>query len=112
MDYYVWRVDKDRWVNDHGGRAMPLSYQDAQALLQRCRNLATCREDAYYVGATYEIRIINPDGTPGTTLSDEVERSLPQQTVVAAVNDCVCRTCRNDRCSKSEKTCWKCGGAL
>jgi hypothetical protein len=29
-----------------------------------------------------------------------------------AVNDHVCPTCKNNRCSKSEKTCWKCGGKL
>ncbi len=32
--------------------------------------------------------------------------------VVATVNDFTCPTCRNDRCSRSEKSCWKCGGAL
>lgn len=29
-----------------------------------------------------------------------------------AVNDHTCPSCKNDRCSKSEKTCWKCGGVL
>lgn len=29
-----------------------------------------------------------------------------------AVNDHVCPCCRNERVSKSEKTCWKCGGNL
>jgi hypothetical protein len=29
-----------------------------------------------------------------------------------AVNDHTCPTCGNNRCSKSEKTCWRCGGVL
>lgn len=31
---------------------------------------------------------------------------------VVAINDHVCPTCKNDRCSRSEKNCWKCGGVL
>lgn len=29
-----------------------------------------------------------------------------------AVNDHVCPTCKNTRCSKTEKTCWRCGNNL
>lgn len=29
-----------------------------------------------------------------------------------AINDFICKTCKNDRCSQSEKTCWKCGNLL
>lgn len=29
-----------------------------------------------------------------------------------AVNNHICPSCKNDRCSKSEKSCWKCGGVL
>ena len=28
------------------------------------------------------------------------------------INDYVCPTCRNDKCSKSEKICWCCGNKL
>lgn len=30
----------------------------------------------------------------------------------AAVNDHTCPTCKNTRCSRAEKTCWRCGGNL
>src|SRR5271165_2392511 len=30
----------------------------------------------------------------------------------AAKNDHVCPSCKNDRCSKTEKSCWKCGAVL
>jgi len=30
----------------------------------------------------------------------------------SAINDHVCPGCKNDRCSKSERICWKCGGSL
>ena|SRR6266446_1680116 len=40
------------------------------------------------------------------TISDPVSVTSP------LVNDHTCPTCKNDRCSKSEKSCWKCGGLL
>jgi hypothetical protein len=30
----------------------------------------------------------------------------------SAINDHVCPSCQNKRCSKSEKTCWRCGNPL
>lgn len=33
------------------------------------------------------------------------------QTTVA-VNNHTCPHCKNDRCSKTEKSCWRCGGKL
>jgi hypothetical protein len=30
----------------------------------------------------------------------------------AVINDHICPTCSNNRCSKSEKTCWRCGNKL
>lgn len=30
----------------------------------------------------------------------------------AAINDHVCPTCKNNRCSKTEKKCWLCGNPL
>lgn len=32
--------------------------------------------------------------------------------VSSTVNDHVCSHCKNERCSKSEKNCWRCGGPL
>lgn len=31
---------------------------------------------------------------------------------IKAINDYTCPTCKNDRCSKSEVTCWLCGNKL
>ncbi len=28
------------------------------------------------------------------------------------VNDFICPSCKNDRCSRSEKICWRCGNSL
>lgn len=28
------------------------------------------------------------------------------------INDHICPSCKNDKCSKTEVTCWKCGGKL
>jgi hypothetical protein len=32
--------------------------------------------------------------------------------VSKAVNDYTCPTCKNDKCSRNEKTCWRCGNKL
>jgi len=37
---------------------------------------------------------------------------LTGTTSSTAINNHTCPTCQNDRCNKSEKTCWRCGGKL
>lgn len=48
------------------------------------------------------------------TFTAELNRPIhgQQATVAVAVNDHVCPGCKNDRVSKSEKSCWKCGCSL
>jgi hypothetical protein len=65
----------------------------------------------------YGVRIIYaPDGTwKFADPSEATPASTCHQVkdkVGAPINDHVCPTCRNDRCSKTEKSCWKCGGKL
>jgi hypothetical protein len=49
----------------------------------------------------------------GTEISySKPETFVLPNAVLAAVNDHICPSCRNDRCSKSEKSCWKCGNSL
>lgn len=36
----------------------------------------------------------------------------PIQANSMPVNDHICPTCKNDRCSKTEKSCWRCGNSL
>lgn len=45
---------------------------------------------------------------------DEVKAEIiiAKSNNLAVVNDYICPTCKNNRCSKSEKTCWKCGNPL
>ncbi len=44
-------------------------------------------------------------------LESEISTS-PNVNLSVAVNDYVCPTCKNDRCSKREKICWRCGHNL
>jgi hypothetical protein len=37
---------------------------------------------------------------------------IPVVSSSIAVNDHTCPTCKNDHCSKTEKSCWKCGSNL
>ena len=45
-----------------------------------------------------------------TLVSDDVV--VKSTNSIVAVNDYTCPHCKNDRCSRSERTCWKCGGVL
>ena len=49
--------------------------------------------------------------------TDLIGNNLPVElqepsNVFTAINDHICRHCGNNRVSKSEKSCWKCGGSL
>ena len=51
----------------------------------------------------------------GSRLSNIPTGTLPPPMpaiVSVAINDHTCPGCGNNRCSKSERTCWKCGGKL
>jgi hypothetical protein len=64
---------------------------------------------------------IGADGSEAWYLND---KQLTHEEWLAAVssyvsipssvptNDYTCPTCKNDRCSKTEKSCWKCGSKL
>lgn len=52
---------------------------------------------------------VNPDNF--IILGDNIPVVQSTDSTVA-VNDYICPTCRNNRCSRSEKTCWKCGNQL
>lgn len=60
-------------------------------------------------GTEYIFGYLNEDGSPSgwdIFFLESIEEYEP------AVNDYVCPTCANDRCSKSEIKCWKCGNLL
>jgi hypothetical protein len=52
---------------------------------------------------------IGPDHTLGP---HAIQHAIHVADEVQAVNDHTCPTCKNDRCSKTEKSCWKCGSNL
>ena len=97
MKYGVWHKTQHRWCNSSSYESDGYdTEQQAHDFIKR-RGLTTW----------FDVRLISPDGNP----SDMVEVATTSTSTVA-VNDYVCPTCKNDRCSKSEKTCWKCGGTL
>jgi hypothetical protein len=59
-----------------------------------------------------------PDGTwefvhrPLINYPNMISGASSSNKIGPPINDHVCPTCKNDRCSKSEKSCWKCGGKL
>ncbi len=60
-------------------------------------------------------RPLAPKTVPFLTAEQLVSITAMQAASVAksdAVNDHTCPSCHNTKCSKTETTCWKCGGAL
>jgi hypothetical protein len=51
----------------------------------------------------------NAVGAGSLSISDP---QTPTTVVSTPVNNYVCKTCGNNRCSKNEKSCWKCGNIL
>lgn len=41
-----------------------------------------------------------------------VQTNIINMTANQIINDYICPTCKNNRCSKSEKLCWRCGEKL
>lgn len=61
---------------------------------------------------TGSYQMINPNRTFGYTLDDAVSKNDGASSTQPAVNDRTCPSCGNDRCSTTEKSCWKCGNQL
>ena len=120
MNYSVWYIDKDRWTTD------PLLgvFQDER------KPFLLSFEDSYnwWQDKTrpefFEVREVLADGFSSRKLEaielhEEIHKVFAKKKGVpihgfagAAINDHVCPTCQNDKCSKSEKVCWKCGNPL
>lgn len=43
---------------------------------------------------------------------DDIRKCMDKLQSMPAINDHICPCCGNDRVSKSERSCWKCGGSL
>lgn len=60
---------------------------------------------------TWEPRMGISDGPVWNSRGSSSDDTLSLPTT-AAVNDHTCPSCGNNRCSKAEVKCWKCGGVL
>lgn len=101
--YNIWYLPKNRWTNVNGqntNKPTLFSYEEASAYAR------------LHFGTIYssdiEIRQVLEDYSPGP-IGPIVKDSSTSNTIK---NDWVCPTCKNDRCSKLEKICWKCGNNL
>lgn len=115
--YYVWCNPNKCWTENSPGDIVPhgRTWQVTRGLdpkADQCLTLSQARDWCEKLTKQY-----------GANYSYEVKDVYTKQIVLfhkfsdlgankAAVNDHVCPTCRNDRCSKIEKTCWKCGSPL
>ena len=69
-----------------------------------CYEVANFLEEQIKAGSL--IRTKGPRG--GISFPQDKVETIP----APAINNHICPCCKNDRVSKSERTCWKCGGAL
>lgn len=67
------------------------------------RTLGNSVEDKALLLASYDA--VNMKYVPKFAANNSVNKPV----VAKAINDYVCPACSNDKCSKTEKSCWKCG---
>lgn len=92
--YNVWFLDENRWTNyddQDVNNPKPLSYEKAKKLASQLNGSS----------AQFEVRLLATK-----------QVSVSKTDTLVAVNDHTCKWCNNNRCSKTEKSCWKCGGKL
>lgn len=110
--YNVWNRHARRWTNasghpgycngsDNPHNPKPLTLENAKKFLSALGSNAL---------GEYEVRAIDSnDGISSIELKDLKPVHDPK---APAINDHVCPHCQNDRVSKSEPSCWRCGGKL
>ncbi len=103
--YSVWRINSKRWTNSFNGARG--QYQDPTNPFQLTK--AEAEEWASRLNSSlsfidYEVRPLDPKFTVSVSFSNAASN-----TIGPAINDYTCPGCKNDKCSRSEKSCWKCG---
>ncbi len=103
--YSVWRIYSKRWTNAYNHKlnqaqdpATPFQLTKAEA--EEWANELNIKTG----GGDYEVRPLDPKFTVSVSFSNTATN-----TVKPAINDYTCPGCNNDRCSKTEKSCWRCG---
>ena len=103
--YNIWNKTANRWIIDtykgqyqHADNPFPLTWQEATDWFNTLPK---------HLQSTFEVRPMNslPSTIAGINLGINAG-TMP------AINDHICPSCKNDRVSKSEASCWKCGGKL
>ena len=64
---------------------------------------------------TYHLQKINVKYFSGDVIllaKEEMTESVPKLQSAVQVDDHTCINCQNTKCSKTEKSCWKCGAAI
>lgn len=113
-NYSIWYLAKNRWTNatyDKIGsdqnvlKPYLLSLEDAKEWFASPRLKKNAKQ--------FVIREVLADGITGGEFYREDTAGLPIHSCTApAINNHVCPACKNDRCNKQEKSCWKCGSSL
>lgn len=97
--YNVWVIDSKRWTN-HGHQdpkcPKQMTYDEAAVIAKYLTNCC----------CPCEVRPLTAKTAPVVEAVSKID------TLAVAINDHTCKWCGNNRCSKTEKSCWKCGGKL
>lgn len=102
--FNIWYVPKSRWttsLKQDPKNPTKMTWENAH------------KEAIYYFGKSLvdvEIREILADGTPGLIFAYDPGSTVTND--AKAVNDYICPFCKNDRVSKTEKNCWRCGNTF
>ncbi len=106
------KIVRFAWITDEEMRAIATPSVDAI-----WATISGVYEGGMYVKIRVDIKGQEMDGL--VSLYDVLEIQLAEplkqvvvSTTMGAVNDHVCATCGNDRCSRTERSCWRCGAPI
>jgi hypothetical protein len=111
-----WRKATEKWndtIADLNIDYFPMYYVDEHQLISNAQNPHIFAA-SFFSAASPSVVTTNPPSVPAVLAAPISNGYVPASsaTPAVAVNDHTCTSCGNTSCSKSEKSCWKCGAAI
>lgn len=115
----VWHIKAKRWTNgcwagiqQNEDYPFKLTLEQATAWCDQLNKLGIATFQL--CPAIFEVQVLD-DFSWGDLSWDDLRNQptdLGLNANVTVINDHVCPSCKNDKCSKAEKSCWKCGNVF
>lgn len=111
IGYNIFNFKLNRWTKDPSASLYGIP---VRLTLERAKHICACIVQR--CGGDWEVREVDftqSPPMPAGYIPLQVSRiALGPSDNTPVINNHTCPTCRNDRCNKNERSCWKCGNEL